>query len=640
VLAPRIYVPSSLVEPQFSHVLAHERAHLARRDHWWKPLGFVLLAVYWFNPTLWLAYILLCKDIELACDERVYRDRTFAERVDYSQTLLEQSRPGSGVAACPLAFGEVSVKERVKAALSYKKPAFWVVVVAVLACAVAAVCFLTNPSTLRVDFTRDDIQSVEVYYAETAEDIGQRRVDDLSGEIYERISALKGLRRGSYEGMTPLYLLTLYIEQKGFFQIRGYNDVGTMTEIYYQDGVMNKGRVWRVKDDEFGRYVMDICKYGAGQVNDLDSFLLVLKGAKSISYDPPSYFSYAYPFPITDPKLLAEVKSVLEQVEETDGRPSELDDMGYLFTGAFTLDDAHVKYFVTEGYLCMRDETHGKAVVLGWVPEGVSLNWVMENALRRQGILDGTAPAQVLNTEPDQVENPYQPTDFLVSEYDPDILSTDDLDALGAKYGFTPVHNFGRSDLFTAQFDETLTAERASEIAAALSAEPGIHFAGELTASPEPAEVMGLAYHCSDEELVPGHYMRSYYTNLNGENILIAESFGFDIDDHIVDLDDDGVTELVCNCVYGGDLVARVYVFRRNGNAIERGCVDYDKLHLNAWDNRGMASTAEWYDPESGSINVEYASLASSSGDGTTPGTFIQKAGYDAFSWEEFARLP
>ena len=142
---PRIFIPSTLAEPQLSHVLAHERAHLARRDHWWKPLSFVLLAVHWFNPLLWLAYVLLCRDIELACDEKVLKAMDPAARPDYSQALLDLSRPRQ-VAACPLAFGETGVRQRVKAALSYKKPAFWLILAAVLLSAVAAVSFLTNPS--------------------------------------------------------------------------------------------------------------------------------------------------------------------------------------------------------------------------------------------------------------------------------------------------------------------------------------------------------------------------------------------------------------------------------------------------------------------------------------------------------------
>ncbi len=142
---PRILLPSSLSEADANYVLAHERAHLKRRDHWWKLLGFLLLAVHWFNPLVWLAYALLCRDIELACDERVVRKMDTEQIKAYSVALLDCSAPRRALSACPLAFGEGRVKGRIKAALNYKKPAFWVVLVAVAACIAAAVCFLTDP---------------------------------------------------------------------------------------------------------------------------------------------------------------------------------------------------------------------------------------------------------------------------------------------------------------------------------------------------------------------------------------------------------------------------------------------------------------------------------------------------------------
>lgn len=142
---PNIYLPYDMDEGQAQYVIAHEEAHLRRRDHWWKPLGFLLLAVYWFNPLLWVAYILLCRDIELACDEKVIRDMDASAKKAYSEALLSCSLPRHMVAACPLAFGEVGVKKRIASVLHYKKPAFWVLVVAILACVVVAVCFLTSP---------------------------------------------------------------------------------------------------------------------------------------------------------------------------------------------------------------------------------------------------------------------------------------------------------------------------------------------------------------------------------------------------------------------------------------------------------------------------------------------------------------
>lgn len=142
---PRIYLTSGMDEASRVCVLRHEKAHLRRGDHLWKPLGFLLLAVYWYNPLVWAAYILFCRDMELACDEQVIRDMAAEERAVYSQALLDCSRGRHWVAACPLAFGEVGVKTRVKAVLWYKKPAFWAVLAAVVVCAVVAVCFLTNP---------------------------------------------------------------------------------------------------------------------------------------------------------------------------------------------------------------------------------------------------------------------------------------------------------------------------------------------------------------------------------------------------------------------------------------------------------------------------------------------------------------
>lgn len=145
ILRPKIYLPFKLDGEDMVHVIAHEMAHIRRRDHWWKPLGFLLLAVYWFNPLMWLVYVLLCRDIELACDEKVIKELGNQQRADYTQALLTCSVRRHMIAACPLAFGEVSIKERVKSVMNYKKPAFWIIALAVVTCAVVAVCFLTDP---------------------------------------------------------------------------------------------------------------------------------------------------------------------------------------------------------------------------------------------------------------------------------------------------------------------------------------------------------------------------------------------------------------------------------------------------------------------------------------------------------------
>ncbi len=145
IIKPGIFVPSNMDKQWLEAVLNHEMMHIKRHDHWWKPLGYLLLTIYWFNPLIWVAYILLCRDIEMACDERVVRDMDVQEKKDYSKALLSCSISRKRIAACPLAFGEVGVKERIKSVLNYKKPAVWIIVVSIIICAVIGVCFLTNP---------------------------------------------------------------------------------------------------------------------------------------------------------------------------------------------------------------------------------------------------------------------------------------------------------------------------------------------------------------------------------------------------------------------------------------------------------------------------------------------------------------
>ncbi len=147
VFRPRIYLPSEMNQADVPYVLAHESAHLKRCDHLWKPLGFLLLTVYWFNPVLWVAYVLLCRDIELACDEKVLATLGTDIKKPYSDALINCSAPRKLITACPLAFGESGVASRVKSVLHYKKPAFWVILIAVIASVVIAVCFLTDPIT-------------------------------------------------------------------------------------------------------------------------------------------------------------------------------------------------------------------------------------------------------------------------------------------------------------------------------------------------------------------------------------------------------------------------------------------------------------------------------------------------------------
>lgn len=168
VLAPRIYVPETVSEQDFSQVLAHERCHIRRWDHVWKPLAFLLLAVNWFNPVLWAAYVLLGRDMERACDEMVLKNATPAQRAAYSRALVSCAAQPKMAAVCPLAFGEVAVKERVKNVLNYKKPALWAVILLVVAAAIIGVCLLTKPAEDKSGYPLD----AETLYALRTEYIG------------------------------------------------------------------------------------------------------------------------------------------------------------------------------------------------------------------------------------------------------------------------------------------------------------------------------------------------------------------------------------------------------------------------------------------------------------------------------------
>ncbi len=145
IVQPKIYLPFEVETQNLRYIIAHEQTHIQHKDHWWKLLGFLFLAVYWFNPLMWISYLLLCKDIELACDEYVIRQYNSGERVDYAQALLTFSISHHKITARPLAFGEVGVKERVKLVLNYKKPAFWGIIVAMIICVMVVICFLTDP---------------------------------------------------------------------------------------------------------------------------------------------------------------------------------------------------------------------------------------------------------------------------------------------------------------------------------------------------------------------------------------------------------------------------------------------------------------------------------------------------------------
>lgn len=236
VIRPKIYLPSDIGvssgidEEQIKYILAHEEAHLQRRDHWWKALGYLLLAVYWFQPLVWAAYILLCRDIELACDEKAIRDMDIEGKKSYSNALVTCSMQRRMVTACPLAFGEIGVKERVRTVLHYRKPAFWAVAVAICVCAAVALCFLTNPrrDTFDVKIVIPANSEQTFYYSDEEMSPYRDRVILSSGEglgdTEVVLKPMEGItREDAYDDlrayMTPGLSVKMYAEKGGWFKV-------------------------------------------------------------------------------------------------------------------------------------------------------------------------------------------------------------------------------------------------------------------------------------------------------------------------------------------------------------------------------------------------------------------------------------
>ncbi len=246
VIKPKIYLPFSINEQDMAHVIAHENAHIQRKDHLWKPFGFLVLTLHWFNPLMWLGYVLLCRDIELACDEKVIKEWNTEQKADYSQALLTCSINRRAIAACPLAFGEVGIKDRVKSVLNYKKPAFWLVMTALIACMVVAICFLTNP----FDATASLDDDLKVYV--DCQIAGRFQTEESEGRAccldWEVIGKKK---QGS---TTTLYMWVMYQEYSyngSELKIETGAHIPTVITVKKKDGHYALIEYWQAKDGSY-----------------------------------------------------------------------------------------------------------------------------------------------------------------------------------------------------------------------------------------------------------------------------------------------------------------------------------------------------------------------------------------------------
>ena len=259
IIRPKIYLPYHMDSREMDHVIAHEQTHIRRKDHWWKPLGFLLLTIHWFNPLMWLSYVLLCRDIELACDEKVIGKMGNAQRADYTQALVACSVDRRLIAACPLAFGEIGVKERVKSVMNYKKPAFWIVLASVIVCAVIAVCFLTNPIGFQFDVSTNTIVSANHFDMRNADDpVSIEMTPAQISELNSRLAGVKNCKRSDkYAGLTPGYQISAQMQDGSYIRISGYSlSDNTMVDIE------QNGKRYAVSDREFQEYLSRICAGG------------------------------------------------------------------------------------------------------------------------------------------------------------------------------------------------------------------------------------------------------------------------------------------------------------------------------------------------------------------------------------------
>lgn len=234
IFRPAIYIPSGMGRETTDYVIAHENAHLKRGDHFWKPLGFIILSVYWFNPLCWVAYVLLCRDIEYACDEKVIRDKDNEYVNSYSQALLDCNSQRKIIAACPLAFGETDVKGRIRGILNYKKPAFWVILISLIACVICAICFMTKPKQ----------EEPETAIAEADTESAPDEGDTDPGDSYSVILQLTNADRNSvqkwYEAPGDIVYFPDGEYKVNFIDMTGENEYYgilfyNMYDVYYKD---------------------------------------------------------------------------------------------------------------------------------------------------------------------------------------------------------------------------------------------------------------------------------------------------------------------------------------------------------------------------------------------------------------------
>ena len=606
IFRPMIYVPSSMDNQELNYVITHETAHIKRRDHWWKPFGYLLLTLYWFNPLIWLAYILLCRDIELACDEKVVRNMNKDNKAAYSQAMLNCNFPRRMVVACPIAFGEVGVKERVESVLNYKKPAFWIIVVAVIVCIVVAVCFLTNPFGVplnkfntEMDSTAllNDISELSVKY--------QGKINTYSDEatINHFISTLSRIRISSI----PVSQDRSENREKAFcIIVHGDTELcfnEDFTE-YWIDNNVKPTLSYRIRTPEIARELILDYNLSTASANDIKYFLTIAEdGVYEIKVSTSSVSGGCRNADSSPYKKGEEVwLEPLDGFEKYDGlQVTALDKNGkaivsfsvpqgevdspYTYHTAFAfgewlLHSNRVNASTTDE----NDNNVEKAVSWDLIPMVMASDGILYLDTGYKSSLTerpGTMMWQITS----EIDRRQKPTEKNQSNFD---------DAYCYQYGEDGTIEVNIDGIWWIY----ATEEKRRELQ--LSVSDG--FTQSFT------DIMGLQGYYQEKVEGVFHTRTYYVSSTNGSTMPMAESFGFEINDYVLDLDGDGVTELICNCQYGGDGHESVYIYRVRNGAVERGQLDIESLNLDDFDNWGVNATREFYDAEANEFILEYYS--------------------------------
>lgn len=326
---PQIYICPSVEETDFQYVIAHEKAHLKRLDHILKPVGFILLAIYWFNPLIWLFYILFCRDIELACDEKVVKTMDIDIRKSYSSALINCSAPGKPVTPCPLAFGEVGIKQRIKSILHYKKPSVLIITVSILICIAVAVCFLTNPVKSKAD--KDLLANIKEpryrEYIESIQKINSEDNDDMLSSVHFSVNYINSYYIADLDnnGTNELVLGEDWV-------IKRMNPATKETEIIAYDVIYG---IYTLKNDNL------VSVFEGGQRDILyfcENGILANEGSSSASSGIHAYYTY-------NNRELHLKEAVIYDALESDGVTQRANPWFYSTSTYFSDDD---EFMITE----------------------------------------------------------------------------------------------------------------------------------------------------------------------------------------------------------------------------------------------------------------------------------------------------